>query len=202
MAMALVVDEAPVIDLRAAAIAAAPFPHALAVECLAFDFAATLLDWFEADAPWRLVEMDFYEQYEFSLWDVCAPPAAMLTAARALSALRTEMIRLFACHFETRVDVVAHKLLPGQRIAIHNDYLAGEETHRLVVQLNRGLTDADGGFLMLFKSGNPKDIYQILRPIHRSGLAFEISANSFHAVSRQHANVRYTLVFSLYAEQR
>jgi hypothetical protein len=199
MAAALA-DKAPLIDLRKATIAAVPFPHASAAACLPSDLAAALLDWFEADAPWRLVEADFYEQYEFSLWDVCTAPAALLTSAPALSVLRAEMTRLFECQFARRVNVVAHKLLPGQRIAIHNDYLAGEETHRVVVQLNHGLVDADGGFLMLFNSGDPKDIHQILRPIHRSGLAFEISASSFHAVSRQHANVRYTLVFSLYAE--
>jgi hypothetical protein len=194
------VFEATVIDLHAATTAAAPFPHALAAECLPADVAAALLNWLEADAPWRLVEADFYEQYEFSLSDVCGPPAAALTEPSALAGLRTEMTRLFGRRFETRVSVVAHKLLPGQRIAIHHDYLTGEETHRLVVQLNRGLTDADGGFLMLFNSGDPKDVHQILRPVHRSGLAFEISAHSFHAVSRQHANVRYTLVFSFYAE--
>jgi hypothetical protein len=197
--MAGVLDgKVPVIDLRMAMFDTAPFPHALAAECLSPDLAATLLDWFEAHAAWRLVEADFYEQYEFSLWDVRVPPAAPLTAPAVLSALRAEMTRLFGRQFQTCVKVVAHKLVPGQRIAIHNDYLAGEETHRLVVQLNRGLTDADGGFLMLFNSGDPKDVSRILRPTHRSGLAFEISANSFHAVSRQHSNVRYTLVFSFY----
>jgi hypothetical protein len=195
-------SDAVAIDLRDAALAPSPFPHALAAECLSPRLALMLLDWFETDAPWRLVEADFYEQYEFSLWDACIPAATALTDASALGDLRAEMARLFQCRFKAPVNVVAHKLLPGQRIAIHNDYLAGEETHRLVVQLNRGLTDADGGFFMLFKSDDPKDVHEIFRPVNRSGLAFEISARSFHAVSRQHANARYTLVFSLYAEPR
>jgi hypothetical protein len=191
--------EPPVVDLGAARTIVAPFPHALVTNCIAADAAQALLDWFEVDAPWRLVEVDFYDQYEFSLLDQPEAAAVAITTPSALSALRAEMSRLFGCVFEDRLSIVAHKLLPGQRIGIHNDFQDGQETHRLVVQLNRGLSDADGGLLMLFASGEPKDVYQVLRPLHRSGLAFEISKDSFHAVSRQHANIRYTLVFSFYA---
>jgi hypothetical protein len=95
--------------------------------------------------------------------------------------------------------VVAHKLLPGQRIAIHNDYLVVEETHRLTIQLNRGLSDADGGFFMLFNSGDPADIHRVLRPVRNTAIAFMISPESYHAVSRLHGGVRYTLVYSFYA---
>lgn len=190
----------PILDLTSAALVEEPFRYALASDCLRPNAGEALLGWLEGDAPWKLTVADFYEQYEFSLRDSEASVAAMFTDAALLHELRAEMSRLFGKRFSKRVTVVAHRLDPGQRIAIHNDYLCGEETHRLVVQANRGLADSDGGFLMLFNSGDAHDVHRVLRPAHLSGLAFEISARSFHAVSRMHSNLRYTLVFSFFAE--
>lgn len=190
----------PIVDLTSASVVAEPFRYALASDCLRPNAGEALLRWLEGDAPWELTVADFYEQFEFSLWDSDAPVAAMFTDAALLDELRAEMSRLFGKRFSKRVTVVAHRLDPGQRIAIHNDYLCGEETHRLVVQANRGLADSDGGLLMLFNSADARDVHRVLRSTHLSGLAFEISARSFHAVSRMHANLRYTLVFSFFAE--
>ena len=190
------------LDLTGAALVSAPFRYATLPVCLQRSVAGSLLDWLESDAPWRLVEAEFYEQWEFSLWDVEAPGTKALTSDEILSGLRAAMGRLFGCEFSEKVTLVAHRLSSGQRIAIHNDYLVGEETHRLVVQLNRGLTDEHGGFLMLFNSADARDVHEVLRPVHRGGLAFEISASSFHAVSRVHGGERYTVVFSFYAQPR
>jgi 2OG-Fe(II) oxygenase superfamily len=110
------------------------------------------------------------------------------------------MARSFEVRLEEKVTLVAHKLVPGQRIAIHNDYLVGEETHRLTVQLNRGLCDADGGLFLLFNSSDASDIHRILRPLSGSAIAFAIGPDSHHAVSRLHSGERYTLVYSFYAQ--
>ena len=50
-----------------------PFPYFLSDKCLPQALEAALLNWFETEAPWRLVETDFYEQYEFSLLGVPLP---------------------------------------------------------------------------------------------------------------------------------
>ena len=97
-----------------------------------------------------------------------------------------------------RIDVTAHKLLPGQRIRLHNDYIPGAETHRVLVQLNRGWEDENGGLLMFFNSSDPADIHRILRPSHNSCVAFEISPDSNHAVTTIHGGERFTLVYSFY----
>ena len=158
-----------------------------------------LLQWFESDAPWRLVETDFYEQYEFSMLDVVLPEnVSELTSPDSLATLSREMAAIFDVTFGDRIMLVAHKLMPGQRIAIHNDYLTGEETHRLTVQINRGLHDEDGGLFMLFNSFNPEDVHRIIRPVCGSGIGFEIGENSNHAISRLYGGERYTLVYSFY----
>ena len=177
-----------------------PFPYFVAERCLEPGVEAALLDWFESDAPWRLVEHDFYEQYEFSLFD--APPpriAAALVSVEALGALRRAIGDHFGKHLGPRVELVAHKLVAGQRIAIHNDFLDGGETHRLTVQLNRGLDDADGGFFLLFNSFDAADVHRVLRPVSGTGIGFEIGPHSHHAVSRMHSGERYTLVYSFHA---
>jgi hypothetical protein len=176
-----------------------PFRYATFQSCLDTNVAHRLRRWFEATAPWQHVETDFYEQHEFSCWDSAAPEAAYLTSEDVLGPLRAHMTRLFGYELRPYVTVVAHRLLSGHRIGIHNDYLPGQETHRFVVQLSRGLSDADGGFFMLFSSSDPVDVHRVIRPASLSALAFEISPNSYHAISQMHGNVRYSIVFSFYA---
>ena len=177
-----------------------PFRYFLADRCLDAATAEGLLAWFETEAPWRLVETDFYEQYEFSLFDVTIPSTlSLLVSPDLLACLRGIIENAFQCRLTEKIGVVAHRLMPRQRIAIHNDYLVGEETHRLTVQVNRGLRDEDGGFFMLFNSFDASDVHRVLRPIHLSGIGFEIGPASHHAVSRLHGGERYTLVYSFYA---
>jgi hypothetical protein len=189
----------PSSDLSRRIVNEEPFRYATFRECLDASLSNEILAWFEYDAPWRLKSTDFYEQYEFSCWDSTSPVASHLTSAMVLDVVRSDMMEIFGQTFEEPISVVAHKLLEGQKIGIHNDYLVGEESHRLVVQLNHGLSDDDGGFLMIFKSDDPADIAGVMRPVHLSGFAFEISPASFHAVSEVHGGVRYSLIFSLSA---
>lgn len=186
-------------DLSQRIVREKPFRYATVHECLETNLGDEVLAWFEHDAPWHLKRTDFYEQYEFSCLDSTSPIASHLTSSAVLDAVRSEMMDIFGRAFEEPISVVAHKLLEGQRIGIHNDYLVGEESHRLVIQLNHGLSDDDGGFLMIFNSDDPADIARVMRPIHVSGFAFEISSASFHAVSEVHGGVRYSLIYSLCA---
>lgn len=186
-------------DLSCRVVNERPFCYATFRECLPAGLGAEILRWFENDAPWRLKRTEFYEQYEFSCWDYSSPMASCVTSSTVLEVIRTAMMEVFGRRFKKSISVVAHKLLEGQRIGIHNDYLAGEESHRLVIQLNHGLSDDDGGFLMLFNSDNPADIDKVMRPVHLSGFAFEISPASFHAVSEVHGGIRYSLIYSLCA---
>ena len=177
-----------------------PFRYFLSAQCLAPVFERSLLEWFEQDAPWKLVETDFYEQFEFDLRDAELPEAfEALVAPNTLDCLRRKMEAALGDSLGPQVLVVAHRLDPGQRIAIHNDVREGGETHRLTIQLNRGLDDEDGGFFMLFNSDDPSDVHRILRPISGSAIGFAISPASHHAVSRLHGGVRFTLVYSFHA---
>ena len=176
-----------------------PFPYAVSPESLDLAVSRRILAWLESDAPWRLVETDFYEQFEFSLSDSQPPPdLAFLRSPAFLAAVKARMAALFGAVLGERVDATAHRLVPGQRIRIHNDFIAGAERHRLLIQLNRGWKDDNGGFLLFFNSADSSDLHKVFRPIHNSAVGFAITPESHHAVSTLHAGERFTLVYSFY----
>ncbi|MCY4428509.1 MAG: 2OG-Fe(II) oxygenase [Halieaceae bacterium] len=187
-------------SLRISEHAEKPFRYFLADQCLDIATERALLVWFESDAPWRLVEKDFYEQYEFSLLDAPLPASLnSFMSSGSLTALRTAVENAFQRQLTDKIGLVAHKLTPGQRIAIHNDHLTGAESHRLTIQINRGLNDEEGGFFMLFNSFDANDVHRVLRPRSGSAIGFEISPASHHAVSRLYGGVRYSLIYSFHA---
>ena len=160
-----------------------------------------LLDWLEADAPWELTTAEFYEQYEFSLLDVSLPPAVRcLASPETLTVLRCRMSECFRQPLSERVEVTAHKLVPDQTIRIHNDYIAGGESHRLLLQLNRGWEPANGGYLMFFGGPDPETVSEVVEPINGSVQGFAISPTSYHAVSTVHGGERFTLVYSFHPD--
>lgn len=176
-----------------------PFPYFTATEGFGKDVSSAILERLESEASWELSETDFYEQYELSLSRGQTPPhLGFLTARRFLDDLRAKVERIFGVLLEDRVDCTVHKLIPGQRIRIHNDFIPGEETHRVLVQLNRGWQDDQGGFLMLFSSQDAADVHRVFSPVHDSVVGFAISEASNHAVSMIYGGERFTLVFSFY----
>jgi hypothetical protein len=177
-----------------------PFPHTAARDLIKPDVAESVLRWMENEAPWNLKVANFYEQWELHLDRSVLPLDLNWLVAKSTvdSLIRTMLAPLTEDALEL-VEVTAHKLVPSQTIRIHNDFIAGEESHRLLVQLNRGWTDFQGGVLMLFGSSQPDDIKRALKPTHCSSFAFEISPRSFHAVSTVSGGERFTLVYSFKA---
>jgi len=159
------------------------------------------VSWFKSHAPWKLIETDFYEQYEFSLFDVDLPDEVKyLISETTLNDLTNNVEAVFNIKLKKKVDAIAHKLVRGQTIRIHNDYLEGEESesHRVLLQLSDNWREDDGGYLMFFSSPETNNISDIVEPIGGSIQGFEISPTSFHAVSTVHKEERYTVVYSFY----
>ena len=177
----------------------APFRYGLIPNCLEPSVADAMLQWFEDGAPWKLRVADFYEQHEFSFDDVVLPEVlAGVFSPNELEELRLHMEECFNVKLLSRIDVTAHRLTHGQRIKIHNDFIPGQESHRLLIQFNRGWNDANGGLLVFFNSKDPANVHRVLRPLHNSGVVFEISESSLHAVTPIQSGDRYTLVLSFF----
>jgi Rps23 Pro-64 3,4-dihydroxylase Tpa1-like proline 4-hydroxylase len=180
-------------------VATEPFPHFFVQGALGHEESLTLLHWLETDAPWRLKIAEFYQQYEFSLSDSTLPShITPLFSAESIRALKKCVSDSFGVHLATHHDITAHKLVPGQRIRIHNDFIVGKESHRALIQFNRDWVDENGGALLFFGSEDASDIRKGFRPLHDSCVAFEISPASHHAVTPVVRGDRYTLVYSFY----
>lgn len=177
-----------------------PFPHCHTIHALEPDVALNILRWMETDAPWELVETDFYEQFEFNLQKVEIPEhLSFLEDGSFATVVLEQMTSTFNVPLAEKVEIVAHKLVPGQSIRIHNDYLVGAETHRLVIQLNSGWTNANGGLFVMFSSADAEDVYRVIMPQHNSAVGFAILGNSHHAVSTVYSDARYSLICSFRA---
>jgi Rps23 Pro-64 3,4-dihydroxylase Tpa1-like proline 4-hydroxylase len=174
-----------------------PFPHAVARRLFASSLSQQVLQWFEHDAPWRLRVESFYEQYELNLHEVQIPfHLRDLVANETIDHLAYRMLGPLTQDRLILAEANAHKLVPGQTIKIHNDYIGAAETHRVLVQINQDWSDENGGLLMLFSAPTATEVARIIRPLHGSVIAFEISQDSYHAVSTILSGIRYTLVYS------
>ena len=174
-----------------------PFPHFTSTSVLESNLDGDLLNWFEETNLWNLIQTEFYEQYEFNLVEVKIPEKLKcLIKQNSIEDIVRIMTKKFQIASLELVSVTAHKHVKNQSIGIHNDYINGEETHRLVIQINSDWSDASGGFLMLFNSSNANDLAKIIRPISNSAIGFEISQNSNHAVSKVIDFIRYSLVYT------
>jgi Rps23 Pro-64 3,4-dihydroxylase Tpa1-like proline 4-hydroxylase len=189
------------IDLSSAAVRSVPFSCFTVARAISEELEQHLLTWFEGEAPWRLAVMDFYEQYEFDFRDVMEVPAPLrqFFSQTTLTQLRADVGALLGAPLGSQIDITAHKLSRTQKIRIHNDARPDGETHRLLIQLNRGWDDANGGLLMLFGGPEVGTLNDVIVPKSGSAFGFEISESSHHAVSKVYQGDRYTLVFSFYA---
>ncbi len=177
-------------------------PFAFFYKADAFDetVAIDLLDWFESSgSPWESTVTDFYEQHEFRLDKVGLPESLQSVCSRiTLDQLRRQVGAMFDATLTGKVEVTAHRLTRGQRIRIHNDFIEAQESHRLLLQINRGWAESDGGLLLIFDGHDPESVYGAFCPVHRLAFGFAISPDSYHAVSRVNSGERFTLVYSFY----
>ena len=183
-----------------------PFLHFVAPEFMDETLADELLTWFERDATWVKKKIEkFYESYDLSLRHSVLPPSLrFLTDDGFLSPVKQRVSEAMNAPLGRGIDVTAHHLMPGQSIKIHSDFGEVKQTHRLLIQLNRGWTLENGGLLMFVTSERPeapseKDCYYL--PEHRTAFCFEVSQKSLHAVSRVITGDRYTLCLSFYGER-
>jgi len=184
-------------NLEPATVEQSPFPHFTANSILPANKIMEVFNWFQDTRIWNLVETDFYEQYEFSLLHTDLPEnMKCLISEETLSYVKQKYIQEFKINALKLVDVVAHKLVNEQRIGIHNDFINGEETHRMVLHINPHWKEENGGLLLLFKSAKPEDMAKIIKPVDNTAFGFEISRQSHHAVSKIYDYTRYTIVYT------
>jgi hypothetical protein len=178
----------------------APYPHIVSPQFYTEHFAETLLTWLEARQDWTLKEGMLFELYElgFSHFKHCTEIQGLWDGA-VLARLRDEVTRAIGVPVSSRINIHAHKMLPGQYTNIHTD-LIPEEALRVVVQLNRGRADDSGGNLMLLTGSKPADMSVVFKQTSNSAIAFGLGAESFHAVGRVKAGTRFTIIYTFLSD--
>lgn len=194
-----------VLTFMGGAVQTDPFLHVVIPDSIDENLADCLLNWFETEAAWQLSVIDeFYELYDLDLRSAQLPERLKVFVEDSfLEDLRKRTGRLLSARLGSKIDVTAHKMLSGCRIKIHTDFGPQGQTHRVLVHLNRGWKAENGGLLMLLDGERPSPNSNKLKcyvPHHRRAIGFEISPNSFHAVSTIVAGERYALTFSFYAD--
>ncbi len=185
------------IDLSSLKVEDQPFPHFCSASTLQNNIDRELYNWLVNTESWKLIETDFYEQHEFSLLSIQLPKyLECLVSSKTIEFIEAKFKIAFNVESLDLVGVVAHKLVNEQHIGIHNDFIKGQETHRLVIHLNPDWNEEKGGFLMLFSSPDAEDISTVISPLNNTAFGFEISSRSHHAVSKIYDFSRYTVVYT------
>ncbi len=189
------------LNLSPCRVEASPFSHLSCTSVLQEEVAKELYQWFEKTNLWNLTEEDFYTQYEFVLTEADLPTSLeSLINSETIETIQTTLKHSLKIKSLKTVSIVAHKLVDGHKIGVHNDYINGEETHRLIIQINPNWNASKGGFLILFNSANAEDVSKVIQPLNNSAFGFEISEKSYHAVSTVHASSRYSIVYTFKKE--
>lgn len=178
-----------------------PYRFFCSSQCFTTELSDALLAWFDDGIEWFLHEGSFYEQWECDLLRQLPPESCeSLFLPKTLGFLRRSMEARFHVELGEKMTVVAHKLVRGQAIAVHNDDPdPGEETHRLIVQINHGFKPGLGA-LRVHKSRNPEDVFLTLNPKHNSAFGFAMSHNSYHSVTQMGDWTRYSIIFSFWTK--
>lgn len=167
-----------------------------------------IINWLRTKAPWKLVEADFYAQFEFSLKHTVLPCFMnFLVEESYLDYLKKYMESIYNTRLLSKFDVVGHLLTEGHVIKIHNDYIQknisqDRESHRLLMHFNENWDVENGGLCMVFTDSNASSISNIVVPSEKLLNSFEISQDSYHAVSQVHSGNRITLIFTFYSEDK
>lgn len=186
--------------LTGAEVRSQPFLHATVNEVFTPEVAEELRAELASMGTWQLHRGDFFEQYEQDLLQHGPPRVRQLLSTELLGAVRNWVGDVLMTAFEDRFKVIAHRLVPGQGIGLHNDAPDDEtETHRFVVHLgDNGYQDDRGGHLILFDKPDISTVSRVFRPLHNMGMAFAASPDSFHAVSPVRHGMRSSVVFSFW----
>ena len=172
-----------------------PFLHFVSLQFYTDEFAETVLAWLEK-ADWQLKETLLFEQYQlgFSDFTHCREIEGLWNGA-VLARMRDQVQSAFGVQLSSRINISAHKLQPGQFGGIHTDNVPGE-THRVVVQLNRGRADDSGGNLVFLSGPSPADVAVAFKQASNSAVGFLLGERSYHAITRVKTGTRFTIIYT------
>jgi hypothetical protein len=118
----------------------------------------------------------------------------------AVGPIRTLMEDEFGVELSHAVtDISAHKLMAGQRVAVHSDNpTLGNPTHHFIVNFTPAYAGEMSGYGLICYQKSLEAVHTALQPVADTGFAFEANNHSFHAVSKVLKGPRFTVVYSFW----
>ncbi len=177
-----------------------PYLHILSPQFYSDRFADTLLTWMENNQDWNHHNSLHYQQYElgFTRFTHCKEIEGLWDGS-VLAEIRDRASRAFGVPLSGRINISAHKMVPGQYGYIHTDKIP-HETHRVVVTLNRGRPADSGGNLVLLSGSKPADVAVVLKQISNTACGFALDSKSFHAITQVKTDTRFTVIYTFLSD--
>jgi hypothetical protein len=181
----------------------APFLHATGEDVLDKAVALELLGYLEQYPSWESKKGDwyFYESAGNMAKPLRSSGLDWIVGPETIDVISEHLARIFQKPIKPGIfQVEAHRMSAGQWIGPHNDAPEqGRRTHRFVVTLSR--SEVCGGELVLIGDKDKGHVPVEIRSRHSSAIAMEFSRKSFHRVEPVKEGVRYSLVFSFWAQE-
>ena len=174
------------------------FPHATFDKWLKGDFAERCFQELEIHRGWFRAETDLYLQDEFILQTGdprLGPAIKELTAALCSDSMLAWVANATGHVALHSVEVIAHKMRPGDYIGYHNDYRPNGERVRGVIFLGTQHREIDDGVLVAMGS-KENEVVEAIIPTHNRLFFFRVSANSNHLVTEVLGPDRFSINFS------
>lgn len=156
------------------------------------------------DLNWERKVTEFYSQYEALVTPESTSLLAGLYDKEFCSTVRFRVQEHLGIRLREEVRLVAHRLVTGDAIDVHNDYCdpaLGFERVRLVIQFASATTVANGGEIHFLASENRHDVIAQIPVLPNFGVCFEITPTSFHFVSAV-TGTRDSVVMYLWDQDR
>lgn len=167
-----------------------PYRYAMSAAALGPEAAHALARLFDEDVPWARHDASFYACFLAVVTDR-VDPALRVALARRVSVLLDVPLT-------DDVHVTVQRMDLGDHALVHTDRpLVGYEAARVVVQLNPGWRDEDGGRLEVHASEQGGQPVATMLPTFDAAFAFAQTPASHHAVARS-ARPRRSAVFNFW----
>lgn len=185
-----------------------PYKHFQVKKIFNSAAANTILSWLETTNLFIPRKEHFYRSEAFHLSPANIPNnLQQYFNMNNLNQIKELAQEVFDVKFKDKFTVSANKYLTGQGTLIHTDYITPKNrdefyfTHRFLIYLNREWNEDDGGKLGLFGSASEKDIKKLIKPLHNSGIGFQVSPISYHAVEFVKSGERFSLNFTFISQE-
>jgi 2OG-Fe(II) oxygenase superfamily len=177
-----------------------PYRHFLCFDSFNASNATEMRDVLSSELDWGVREGSFYVTYRLDLRAFYENrPTPRFLRQDVLFALRDRVGEMFSVPLSDDVQVLGHRMIPGQQIGVHNDNPGlGFESYRIVTQFTQDHRPEDGGELNIHVSDSPDAIYQSIRPCPNMSFGFEMSGRSYHSVNEVRNRNRDAVIFNFW----